>query len=110
LYSNVLSGVARLWNPGKAPVPEYSTQAFAAPVIVHFNDAFADNYEYRAEAMRLRKVFCEGWAARRADRYARWRIVYPGRLKNFLKNCLRPVYRLLFGTRKIRPATRVGNL
>jgi hypothetical protein len=107
LDSNVIEGKARLWNNKNIPMPEYSTLKLALPLIVHFNAAFAESFEYESEVIRLKRVFINNQSIKIANAYADLFSVIPGRLIKGAKNLLRPVYNSLFGYRKIKTSKRI---
>lgn len=107
LDTNVIAGEARLWNDQKIPVPEYSTLKLAIPVIVHFNDSYAETFEYESEAIRLRKVFLENRSIKAANFYAFLTAVMPGKLNKTAKNIFRPLYHAVFGNRNVMPSKRI---
>jgi hypothetical protein len=106
LRSNVLKGRARLWNEKEPPIPDYSTLMSARPLIVHFNAAFAETFEYDSEVSRLRNIILRNWPAFFADYHARLFITTPGRTVKTLKSIFRPLYNFVFGYRKIAPSVR----
>ncbi len=107
LRSDVLKGTAVLWNTGNIPVPEYSTLELAKPLIVHYNADYTQSYEYTSEVARLNKYFLKNWNKTFTGMYATVAYTYPGKLKLFLKNTLRPFYRSIFGIRKIKRSARL---
>lgn len=107
LETNVVKGKARLWNTDKIPVPEYSTLKLATPAIVHFNAHYAESYEYESEVIRLKQVFLAGTNAALANIQASIFSVMPGKLKMAAKNIFRPLYKAIFGHRKIKTLERM---
>jgi hypothetical protein len=107
LKTNVIKGKAHLWNNKDVPVPEYSELMQATPVIVHFNAAHAESFEYESEVIRLKKVFLEDHSITAANLLAFIRSVFPGKLSKILKDIFRPVYRAVFGYRKIQLSKRL---
>lgn len=105
---NVFSGKRTLVNP---PAPHPSHQIWypfekVSPLVVHFLGTFTQHYPYRREAYRLQKAF-----AKNADNFTAIKslllIEYPERIKIILKNISRPLFRLLFGARKVKDSPRV---
>jgi len=109
LSSNILQGRARLWSDKQAPVPIYSTLLESQPKIVHFNASYSEIFEYKSEVSRIRKVYLYHWPKTFANVYAFLGHIMPGKLSKFTKDRLRPLYRLLFGYRKIQPSQRIVN-
>lgn len=107
LTSNVVKGKAKLWYTSEPPVPEYSKNKTAKPVIIHFNASFTETHEYNAEITRLNLVFYMHINVELASIYANFRYVYPGLIIINLKRILRPFYRALFGIRKVSKSKRI---
>ncbi|MES2807883.1 MAG: hypothetical protein V4619_04615 [Bacteroidota bacterium] len=105
--TNVIEGKARLWSNGEVPIPAYSTLKLALPLIVHFNAAYAEIFEYKSEVIRLKKIFLDNSSKTVANLYAAGLAVLPGKLKSAAKGLLRPVYNLLFGYRKVKVSNRI---
>ena len=105
---DVLNGERWLINP-PAPHPlhqSWYTFEKVSPLIVHFLGYYTTHYPYRRQAYRLQKALNNN-LNRVTDFTGKLLIEYPGRLKIYLKNGLRPLYRKLFGFRKIKVSERV---
>ncbi|HVW96642.1 MAG TPA: hypothetical protein VHA56_11800 [Mucilaginibacter sp.] len=105
---DVIKGKTLLINP-PAPDPlhrEWYPFETVNPLIVHFLGYYTQHYPYRREAYRLKKALSQqlNWMT---DLKSRFFIEYPERLKNSLKNALRPIFRGLFGARKVKPSERI---
>ena len=109
LSSNILRGRARLWSDKQAPVPIYSTLLESHPKIVHFNASYSETFEYNSEVSRIKKVYLYHWPITLANFYSYAAYVMPGKLAKLLKDNLRPLYRMVFGYRKIQPSQRIVN-
>jgi hypothetical protein len=107
LETNIIRGKARLWNEKNIPVPEYSILKEANPLIVHFNAAYAESFEYESEVFRIKKVFLQNWNKEIANIYAYLTSTAPGKFKKTTKDILRPVYKSIFGHRKIKTSNRI---
>jgi hypothetical protein len=107
IKTNVITGTAILWNKGMLPVPDYSTLTSASPLIVHFNAAYAELHEYQSEIIRLEQFFLKNRGITIANFCAAIFSVIPGETKVISKNILRPLYRLIFGFREIKPSSRM---
>jgi hypothetical protein len=105
--TNVIEGKARLWNTDTIPVPEYANLKLALPLIVHFNAAYAEIFEYKSEVIRLKKVFMDGSSKAVANCYAAGLSVVPGKLKKVAKDMFRPVYNAVFGYREVKTSNRI---
>jgi hypothetical protein len=79
----------------------------AYPVIAHFNDTYAEEPPYIHEAAKLQKVQAEGWPVWLAEMYATCCRTIPYRTVETAKDVLRPLYRLLFGTRSVKENPRI---
>jgi len=79
----------------------------ATPAIVHFNCTFADMAVYKHQVLVLQAASHGKWAVAAAHATGRLAFEYPERMWRQLKDTLRPVYRRLFGTRRIRAGKRV---
>jgi hypothetical protein len=74
----------------------------ARPKIAHFNDSYAEKMPYVREQEKLRKIFAEGWSQRWASVHSALTQSLPVWTIETAKDLLRPGYRALFGTRKIK--------
>ena len=113
MYANierldVLGGRASLQNGGRMRWDgrAYPNQV-ATPLIVHFNWSHSEQWYYNANAFALRMNRERGWPVWLCRAVTVVLYVIPGRTESWLKGTLRPLYRRLFGTRRIRPAARV---
>jgi hypothetical protein len=100
--TDVINGKTMLFNPPK-PDPlhqEWYPFECVSPLLVHFLGHYTLSYQYRKDAFLMKKMltnkFIEGNKI-----MAFLLIELPIRSKASLKNLLRPVYRLLFGTKPI---------
>ena len=78
----------------------------ARPVVAHFNDSFAQGIPYLREAKRLDLRLGRGWNGPAADLYAGITQTLPHESRRIVKDVLRPMYRSLFGTRKVKTNPR----
>lgn len=104
--TNVLKGKAEFWNEGAFPEKVYFKIKQANPLIGHFNASFAENYEYNSESHRL-TLRSIGLPVAISNLYSGIFILFPGKLKENLKQTLRPVYRKLFGFRSVKKSKRI---
>ena len=106
---DVLMGRARLFNvPGRErPFPESRTPEEARPLIVHFNCAYAEQFPYTTEALRLRKVLRDGWPAILATVYAWLVSTAPFFIAAGVKDFSRPLYRAIAGCRPVKRSSRL---
>jgi hypothetical protein len=100
---DVLRGVCRMSNPPPSDprhLPEHPV-AEARPRIVHFLDYCSDKWPYRAEVLKLDLVQAVGLPPAVARLLADGTIGLAGRSADAVKDTLRPLYRRLFGARRI---------
>lgn len=105
---DIISGKRWLINP---PAPNPKHQAWypferVSPLIVHFLGYYTQHYPYRREVYRLNKALTNrlNWVAEIKSVIT---IEYPERMKNFLKNTLRPIYHKIFGVRQVKRSKRL---
>lgn len=80
----------------------------AHPLLVHFHCAYVDHDPYIREAVKLEKVMAGGWPLTLAHAYAVATRTVPHSLMGRGKKALRPVYRKLFGTRRVKKSRRIA--
>jgi hypothetical protein len=76
----------------------------ASPTILHFNDRFTTLPPYTSEALRLKLLMRYGFPKWLARIFATIFVEYPKNIELRIKDLLRPIYRRLFGFRRIRSA------
>lgn len=106
INTNVLSGKAKLWNNNKYPQGAYFQINESHPIIVHYNASYAENYEYLTEAHRL-YLYSKLQSKLLANVTSYLQYTIPGKLKEGIKNALRPLYHALFGYRSVSISKRV---
>ncbi|TDG35293.1 hypothetical protein EZJ43_14455 [Pedobacter changchengzhani] len=104
---DVISGERWLLNSFKHPLHQ-SWYPFkkVEPLVVHFLGSYTQNYPYKREVYRLEKHLNNklNW---HTDLYSKVTIEAPARFKEQFKILFRPVFRLLFGTRRIIKSERI---
>lgn len=80
---------------------------YARPVIAHFNDIFAQKVPYTREATKLKLVMGRSVPRPIAVVYAALTETVPKSAQTFIKDMFRPVYRRVFGVRRIAPNARM---
>lgn len=106
---DVVKGLVRLSNPGPAhPLhrvgyPEIEIE----PKIVHFLGDFTTKWPYRTEELTLTLMSRWGLRASLARLLARSLYKVPAALMERTKDLLRPVFRRLFGTRRVKRSERI---
>jgi hypothetical protein len=106
--TDVLKGKALLQNPPKPSPLHVDWYPFenVCPLIVHFLGHHVQSYQYKKDAYRLSKLQQSGisFAEKlKSDLLIEW----PMRAKAGFKNALRPLYKLIFGNRRIKPSERL---
>jgi hypothetical protein len=99
---DVLSGVCTLHNP-PLPHPEHKSGrpvVELSPRVVHFLDYISDQWNYRNEELKLELAAHLPRPLARA--VANCWIGLPGHAGDVARRVLRPAYRRLFGTRRVR--------
>jgi hypothetical protein len=102
---NVLNGKAIVSKPildiaGGEMIPDN-----ACPAILHFNGSFSEGYHYKSESFRLRYNSYNVHAVN-ALSFINFKV--SDTIKSGFKNCFRPVYRFIWGYRKIGKSNRVS--
>lgn len=108
LDMDVLAGGATLRNPA-APHPDHrdwNEHQVAHPLIVHFLDVFTTTYPYRREERRLALV-ARGWPVLLANIVASLTRSIPLLAVDGAKRALRPLYRRVFGYRRVAVSPRI---
>lgn len=107
MQSELLRGLAHLWNPGfPHPFPTWVQLTEARPRVVHFNGDYIRQEPYLSEALRLQKVRAEGWPVWAASAYGFAACALPKRTVYHAKDLLRPAFRAVFGTRRVAAGVR----
>lgn len=105
---DVIAGKRVLINP---PAPDPLHQDWypfqkVSPVIIHFLAYYTEHFPYLREVYRLKKAQ-KSKAGQVNYLRALFFIEYPIRIKKSAKNTLRPIFKLLFGTRTVKRSARV---
>jgi hypothetical protein len=105
---DVIKGKRWLLNPAEPHPLHQAWYPFerVEPVIVHFLGYYTQHYPYKREIFRLAMVVKNrlNW---QTEIYSKVTIDWPERVKTIFKEVFRPIYRLFFGTRKIKKSQRV---
>lgn len=104
---DVLSGRRILVNPpaGSALHTAWNKFCRQSPTLVHFLAEHAELPTYRAEAKKLR-LAADGWPDWAARLAANLSVLWPGRARIAAKDILRPMFRAIAGTRRVKPTQR----
>jgi len=106
--TDILTGKTTLHNPPK-PSPlnqEWFPFSEVHPLIVHFLGHHSLGYQYKKDAYLLSAI-ASGKLSITNKLKASLAIALPMKLKTSLKDLFRPVYKTLFGTRKVKPSERL---
>lgn len=105
---DVIKGNRWLINP---PLPHLLHQSWypfhkVSPLIIHFLGYYTQHYPYKRETYRLKKAFNNqlGFVEELVGLFT---IQYPAQISNWVKNSFRPLYRMAFGTRKVKQSERL---
>lgn len=107
-YLDVIKGSAFMENP---PPPNKLHQDWypfqkVSPKIVHFLGYYTEHYPYKKEVFRLRKKL-KNKLTFLNEAKALFAIEKYSQLKTTVKTTLRPIYHVLFGTRKVKQSNRI---
>lgn len=104
---DAVSGERWLINPPKPHPLHQDWYPFekVEPLIFHFLGYYTKHYPYQREVFRLKHFLNQklNWLT---ELQAKFGIEWPARMKIAAKNTLRPIYRKLFGIRKIEQSER----
>ncbi|MEO5910952.1 MAG: hypothetical protein ABIP95_08690 [Pelobium sp.] len=108
---NILSGATRLYNKALPPIPVYNQLSEARPLIIHYNSRFTEFYEYESDVKRLKMVMLQHYSLSYTNLFVYLMIELPQKIKfklaYILKENFRPLYRRLFGFRKVEQSKRI---
>jgi len=106
--TDIIKGETTLHNPPK-PSPlhqEWFPFTTVHPLVVHFLGHHSLSHQYKKDVYLLSVIGLGGLSARHKLK-AFIGIELPMKLKVGLKNTLRPIYKAVFGTRRIKPSERL---
>lgn len=106
---DVIKGKCWLLNPPASHRLHQTWYPFEKvfPLIVHFLGYYTNHYPYKREAYKLARIGKGKSSQLVINLVAFLTIVFPSRVKHLVKYMLRPLYRSLFGTRKVKPSNRI---
>jgi len=109
LSIDVLKGKSRLINPPSPASKHQSWYPFneVNPIIVHFLGYHTTTYPYKREELRLKLVFEKNWTVWQANLWATLFCSLPLISKTAIKDIFRPIFRILFGIRKVSISERM---
>ncbi|WP_199120909.1 hypothetical protein [Pedobacter sp. ASV28] len=82
----------------------YANESVRNIPIIHFNASFSDGWNYKLEQFRLKNIHLP---QNLVDIAGQMGIKYPAILKIWTKEILRPIYRSIFGFRKVSTSKRL---
>lgn len=107
IKSNLIKGKAILFNTlGHRNYNSSTALTMAKPLIVHFLGSYNQSHPYVTEA-KILDLLARGKSIIMAKIIAQIEVALPFKIKNLFKLILRPIYRLLFGFRKINKSERI---
>ena len=106
--TDIVKGKTTLRNPPKPSPLHQGWFPFTTvhPLVVHFLGHHSLSYQYNKDAYLLSAI-ASGKIGLASKLKASLTIELPMKLKTGLKNMLRPVYKTLFGTRRVKPSERL---
>lgn len=103
---DVLGGHARLVAVGGGRHPAMRHLSVAEPRVVHFHGEWVHSAIYRREAVRLRRVVAHHWPPWAAGAVTAATVTLPDAIASRGRDALRPLYRRVFGYRRVPPSIR----
>lgn len=105
---DIISGATQLNNP---PYPNKLHQSWypfttVSPLIVHFLGHHSEHFPYKTEVFRIKKAF-NNQIGLFTDLSGEILVHVPMLILKFLKDTLRPLYRLTIGTRSVKQSKRI---
>lgn len=108
IKSDLLNGVAELYNkPGHPAYQKNWHLTIARPLVVHFLGHHNHIMPYTKEVEQLKYIYAAKYPHKAAIALSYFKITLPSVLISSFKSLMRPVYRLLFQTRKIKKSERI---
>ena len=105
MLSDLFGGIAKLYNKSDS-FPTWVRLREADPIIVHFNAHYVTCEPYTSEVIRLEKVISDQWTILVASVYVLIFYSLPANIIRFSKHTLRPIFRKMFGARKVMEGVR----
>jgi hypothetical protein len=108
MYLDVLKGKSLLINPPKPDKKHQKWYPFhkVSPLVVHFLGDYTTKYPYKREDHILCMI-TKGSSPLWSRTLTFIKITVPFKSRGFFKDLLRPVYRSLFGFRKVKSSARI---
>jgi hypothetical protein len=106
--SDLLKGIAELYNDPANPCYQVNWHLkIARPTVVHFLGHYNQFMPYIKEVQQLKYLFVHKWSKKTAKLITFLQITVPFKTLLYIKNTLRPIYRTIFGMRKIKKSERI---
>jgi hypothetical protein len=110
IKSNLLKGDVVLYNHTNHPAyQKHWPLKQAKPLIVHFLGHHNQTLPYIKEVSLLKHIYGDNYSAAGAKASTWLKVTLPTAVTDLLKQTFRPLYRLVAGTRKVKPSERVIN-
>ncbi|GGH15277.1 hypothetical protein [Mucilaginibacter phyllosphaerae] len=108
IKSDILKGTAELYNDSKHPLYQKNWHlTIAKPLIVHFLGHYNQLLPYTAEVKKLKYISEDRYTQSWATLLSYLKVTLPTTIGNLIKDMFRPVYRVVIGTRSIKPSERI---
>lgn len=108
ITSDLLNGLAELYNDPLNPLYQKNWPlTVGRPLIVHFLGHHNQTMPYIKEVRQLKLVFEKRASVRTAKLLTTLQVTLLSETGSWLKQTLRPLFRLLFGVRKVKKSDRV---
>ncbi|MFI5140684.1 MAG: hypothetical protein ACHQIM_22895, partial [Sphingobacteriales bacterium] len=108
IKSDLLIGFAELYNDPVNPAykPDWPL-TLARPVVVHFLGHYNQVMPYIKETKQLQYLYANKWSPGMAKFITFLQVTLPFETMLYIKNKFRPLYRSVFGLRKIKKSERI---
>ena len=108
IQSDLVMGKAKLYNTALHPNYQESWPLnVAEPLIVHFLGHHNQILPYTKEVSILRYLSRDKYSVAKARLLTALKITLPSQLKTRFKQLLRPIYRMVMGTRRVKTSNRI---
>lgn len=108
IKSDIFKGTVELYNnPGHPDYQKNWPLTIAKPVIVHFLGHYNQILPYTAEVKKLKYISVNHYTRLSANLLSYIQLTLPANVIKSAKYLFRPVYRMLIGTRAVKPSERI---
>lgn len=106
--TDLLNGIAELYNtPNHKRYNKHWPLTVGKPLVVHYLGHHTQLLPYIKEVKQLKYIFEDNRKEAAARRLAFLNVTVPVRIKLRLTDILRPIFRVLFGTRQVKKSERM---